>query len=1024
MKPLLKFAILAALAAVFSFGAHGQCQPIVPSSSNPTLVEQLCIASTAINSGNIVSLNSSNQVVPLAAGATSGGYGVAESQALPSGAVKVVISGQATISTDNACTVSQLMVYSATNNGNGHCVSSAGSSQWIGTVISSSAQPGSVLVQISALSSGFGGGGTPGLSDPGSNSVPFRNALNTTVPAVATNIVALWTGSCSSSTFLNGAGACATAGPGTGTPSAMTYWDPTGAILQSLPSPTSAPGEYPCGFYPTSSSGVSPTCPQVGLHVTSISGAATSYTICSLATCAYDDNMGTAEHDAAATGAVAFSLPTPTTLKNVSFATQLCNYSAQLDTLTPAGSWTINSNATLTLNPKTCHGIKIDPLNSSNWLSIGSGPGLVQNVSSAQSLATTLAMCTTCTINIAATVTAGANATVPLTTTLNFQHGGSIACNAFTVNFQGGSIIAPQVQVFTGCSGLVTNLTPLAIDWFGSNTSSASLTAALAACPASSGCKIVDNVGEQYQSACTAYPACANNNLEIDGITPVVNSQTNPTALTGGTTFTPALQLSGTQGIRVRHIGIDDGILTQPSTSTLPFQIACGNSITTQCNSGAGGEDVLVDDVVVLGQSGVTAYHNAIIQNYNHVQVSHFRSYFNDGGLIVKATNFNLSDLIFGGNTLTGLYLKADNYAPTSYGTVTGVSAFTLNGVVPTDCIIEQASEFNLVGVSIAGTNCNGATNGIDLIGGASVYSLTGVTGASLAGTGTVTLSAFNNSCSGTSVVVNITSGVYTSTGAITAGTSCTNPPTTATCTNGTATCSGTATVTTTLSYIAGDTAVGNAFTNLVGQGLLATGNVKGFLYGTSSYLNSGGIAYIPTASYPNVTGILIDGVQTDTTSASACFNGASNRIVNAPGVNSNGCSTFILATPTSPWEFINAGNPWTLTGVNNAVCIGCTQTANGFGRIVGADIMFSTAPVCTTYPTLYFKDLTTSVLQAGPVLVGSASTATFYHFAMTGSSANIVSFSLADSVEMLETGDTCTTQPVISEARALVAPN
>jgi hypothetical protein len=168
----------------------------------------------------------------------------------------------------------------------------------------------------------------------------------------------------------------------------------------------------------------------------------------------------------------------------------------------------------------------------------------------------------------------------------------------------------------------------------------------------------------------------------------------------------------------------------------------------------------------------------------------------------------------------------------------------------------------------------------------------------------------------------------------------------------------------------------------------------------------------------------LIDGVQTDTTSASACFNGASNRIVNAPGVNSNGCSTFILATPTSPWEFINAGNPWTLTGVNNAVCIGCTQTANGFGRIVGADIMFSTAPVCTTYPTLYFKDLTTSVLQAGPVLVGSASTGTFYHFAMTGSSANIVSFSLADSVEMLETGDTCTTQPVISEARALVAPN
>lgn len=49
-----------------------------------------------------------------------------------------------------------------------------------------------------------------GLADPGSNGIVKRTALNTTSAATSADILGLWTGSCSSSTFLRGDGACAT----------------------------------------------------------------------------------------------------------------------------------------------------------------------------------------------------------------------------------------------------------------------------------------------------------------------------------------------------------------------------------------------------------------------------------------------------------------------------------------------------------------------------------------------------------------------------------------------------------------------------------------------------------------------------------------------------------------------------------------------------------------------------------------------------------------------------------------------
>jgi hypothetical protein len=132
-------------------------------------------------------------------------------------------------------------------------------------------------------------------------------------------------------------------------------------------------GDYDIIYAITTNSAVDPSCPQEGLAGTpGLTGATATYTI------AYSDNLQIVSHDVAGTSAIAVTLPTPTTLGNPQFATSYCNYSAFYDTLTPA-TWTINGNASITVPPKSCHRISVDPnntaLSTTNWLSISEGPG-------------------------------------------------------------------------------------------------------------------------------------------------------------------------------------------------------------------------------------------------------------------------------------------------------------------------------------------------------------------------------------------------------------------------------------------------------------------------------------------------------------------------------------------------------------------------------------------------------------------------------------------------------------------------
>jgi hypothetical protein len=139
-------------------------------------------------------------------------------------------------------------------------------------------------------------------------------------------------------------------------------------------------------------------------------------------------------------------------------------------------------------------------------------------VASPATLAAVLALCSTCTINIGATVTAGASVAIPTTTILNFSSGGTLALGGFTINFQNGYVIAPPVQIFTG-SGSVTNLGGNIIpDWFAASSSSTALTLAAAACPSSTVICQIQLQNETYQSPWTSAAPLAINNVHIFGV--------------------------------------------------------------------------------------------------------------------------------------------------------------------------------------------------------------------------------------------------------------------------------------------------------------------------------------------------------------------------------------------------------------------------------------------------------------------------------------------------------------------------
>lgn len=151
-------------------------------------------------------------------------------------------------------------------------------------------------------------------------------------------------------------------GPGSGTLDALAYWSTTSALGSIIN--TAGPGQFLVGYFPTTSSGVAPSVLQVGLAVRSLSGTTSADTVL------YSDNNNTIVHQDSNNNAT--SLPTPTTLNNPNFFTEIDSVQATTNnvTLTPAGGFTVNGNASSVLPRGTICRESVDTVTSNNWLQL------------------------------------------------------------------------------------------------------------------------------------------------------------------------------------------------------------------------------------------------------------------------------------------------------------------------------------------------------------------------------------------------------------------------------------------------------------------------------------------------------------------------------------------------------------------------------------------------------------------------------------------------------------------------------
>jgi len=248
---------------------------------------------------------------------------------------------------------------------------------------------GALQVQITGRADqiipGGGGGSGGGLSDPGSNGIVYRNALNTTAVAVAANFPTLnqsTTGNAATSTALAGtptlcttgqaptgilasgnAIGCAPLGGLSGLTVNGILYGATSTTVAS-PTPPTVNGTYDCLYSVTASIAVAPACPLVGLSGRAVTGTTATDTIL------YSDNNNVIRHEESVSNAV--TLPTPTALGNPNFFTVIKNATtgaATTVTVTPT-TLTINGGASLVMPDHSQCSIYLDPAApTTNWSS-------------------------------------------------------------------------------------------------------------------------------------------------------------------------------------------------------------------------------------------------------------------------------------------------------------------------------------------------------------------------------------------------------------------------------------------------------------------------------------------------------------------------------------------------------------------------------------------------------------------------------------------------------------------------------
>lgn len=257
------------------------------------------------------------------------------------------------------------------------------------------------------------------------------NGTSAFTAAASADVIAVWSGTCSSTTFLRGDGSCQTpAGSGTtnaATQFSTTYYSAAGSAttLSGVTAPT-ANGQYSIGYNVTGAAAVAPTISLVGLASRAVTGTTSTDTIL------YSDNVHDVDYQGSV--AVAVTLPTGTTLGNSNFVTRLTNAGSTTNavTVTPT-TWTINGASTLVIATGQSCAIKVDA-GGSAWNAICNETQLVAGTN------ITLTR-TAFGLTVASTAAGPAfqvNAT-PLTSSATVNYQDSTATNGLTIGFSNPS---------------------------------------------------------------------------------------------------------------------------------------------------------------------------------------------------------------------------------------------------------------------------------------------------------------------------------------------------------------------------------------------------------------------------------------------------------------------------------------------------------------------------------------------------------------------------------------------------------
>lgn len=208
-------------------------------------------------------------------------------------------------------------------------------------------------------------------------------------------------------------------------------------------------------------------------------------------------------------------------------------------------------------------------------------------------------------------------------------------------------------------------------------------------------------------------------NVKIYGVgMPSLNSQTAPTALTGGTIIQGEFGVAGyspngsANGFEMHNLGIDVG---QDVVNSLYAGVAHNGLAIANMGQAVGVPQtagVVVENVIVLGHQNESPVHALLFENLTGAYFANLYSYLNGIGQVFKVTNSRIDNIHCSGESKC-VYIKSDTYAPASNVTLNGLTASYLTTPGDTGGLNINAGSANVDGVQLSNLNFIDTTVGV-----------------------------------------------------------------------------------------------------------------------------------------------------------------------------------------------------------------------------------------------------------------------------------------------------------------------